>query len=224
MGRFDAEECEPEQLYAAQLHPGQLGTRQVRIPRSDIEDPSTEVEEVSIEKSRTGDSGTEQSGGAHSGIGRAGSGAAGVRQAGTAAPGAASADRARPRGRGGPGRRRFAPGRGRAPAALEWRDASLPLVGRVRAALWLPTILLAACAVALVYLAETSGVATTGYDIQRLQAERSEWQLRNEQLKLELAKLHSLAWVEAEATTRLGMQRPAQVTHLKPQPEPEGGR
>jgi hypothetical protein len=102
------------------------------------------------------------------------------------------------------------------PAALEWRDVSLPLVGRVHAALWLPTILLAACAVALVYLAETSGIATTGYDIQRLQAQRSEWQLRNQQLSLELAKLHSLAWIDAEATTRLGMQRPSQVAHVSP--------
>ncbi len=104
----------------------------------------------------------------------------------------------------------------RVPPALEWQDVSLPFMGRVRAELWLPTILLAACAVALVYLAETSGIATTGYDIQRLQAERSEWELRNEQLSLELDKLHSLAWVESQATTRLGMQRPARVTHIQP--------
>jgi hypothetical protein len=104
----------------------------------------------------------------------------------------------------------------RVPPALEWQDVSLPFMGRVRAELWLPTILLAACAVALVYLAETSGIATTGYDIQRLQAERSEWELRNEQLSLELDKLHSLAWVESQATTRLGMQRPAKVTHIQP--------
>jgi cell division protein FtsL len=113
--------------------------------------------------------------------------------------------------------RRYRSGR-HVPAALEWQDVSLPLMGRVRAALWLPTILLAACLVALVYLAETSGIATTGYDIQRLQTQRSEWLLRNEQLGLELAKLRSLAWVEAEATTRLGMQRPSKVTHVAPAP------
>lgn len=94
------------------------------------------------------------------------------------------------------------------PAALEWRDATLPIVGRLRAAAWWPTLLLAASLVALVYLLQTSGVATTGYDIQRLQAERADWQLRNEQLRLELAKRRSLTWVEAEATGRLGMQRP----------------
>jgi hypothetical protein len=69
-------------------------------------------------------------------------------------------------------------------------------------------LLLAASLVALVYLFETGGVATTGYDIQRLQAEGAEWQLRNEQLRLELAKRRSLTWIESEATGRLGMQRP----------------
>jgi hypothetical protein len=93
-------------------------------------------------------------------------------------------------------------------AALEWRDATLPILGRLRAAAWWPTLLLAGCLVALVYLVQTSGVATTGYDIQRLQAERADWQLRNEQLRLELAKRRSLTWVEAEATGRLGMQKP----------------
>jgi hypothetical protein len=94
------------------------------------------------------------------------------------------------------------------PAALEWRDESVPLLGRLRATAWLPSMLLAASLVALVFLLQTSGVATVGYDIQRLQAERADWQLRNEQLRLELAKRRSLTWVEAEATGRLGMQRP----------------
>src|SRR5215831_1867467 len=98
------------------------------------------------------------------------------------------------------------------PAALEWQESSLPLLGRLRAAGWLPTALLAVSVVALVYLLETSGVATTGYDIQRLQAERADWQLR-----LELAKRRSLTWVESEATSRLGMQRPdsGSLTYLR---------
>jgi hypothetical protein len=80
---------------------------------------------------------------------------------------------------------------------------------------WAPAVLLASCAVALMYLAQTSGVATTGYDIQRLQSERSEWILRNEQLKLELSELRSLAWVESEAVRRLGMQRAESFTYLR---------
>jgi hypothetical protein len=103
------------------------------------------------------------------------------------------------------------------PAALEWRDARLPIFGRLWATAWLPSILLAACLVSLVYLLETSGIATTGYDIQRLQGERDDWQLRNEQLQLELAKRQSLTWIESEATGRLGMVRaePTALTYVK---------
>ncbi len=99
-------------------------------------------------------------------------------------------------------------------AAFAWREAALPGIGPIRARGWLPAVFLAVCAMALVYLVQTSGIATTGYDIQRLQAEKSDWELRNEQLRLELAKVRSLAWVESEAVGRLGMQRPASVTYL----------
>ena len=64
------------------------------------------------------------------------------------------------------------------------------------------------------YLAQTSGALTTGYNIQRLQAERNAWRMRNQQLELELAKARSLAWVEAEAVNRLGMQKPTQQTAI----------
>lgn len=108
------------------------------------------------------------------------------------------------------------------PAAVEWEDATLPGVGSLRASAWLPTVLVAACAVALMYLIQTSGVANTSYDIQRLQAEQAAWTLRNEQLRLELAKLRSLTWVEAEAVSRLGMQRPPSVTFLQRPPAGAG--
>ena len=112
-----------------------------------------------------------------------------------------------------PFRRRVA----RPPAALEWQDARLPLLGRLSANAWLPCILLAGCLVALMYLLQTSGVATTGYDIQRLQADRDDWQLRNEQLQFELSKRRSLTWIESEAVGRLGMVRPepTALTYLK---------
>ena len=105
----------------------------------------------------------------------------------------------------------------RRPAALEWRDLRLPLVGRLSANAWLPSILLAGCLVALMYLLQMSGVATTGYDIQNLQAQRDDWVLRNEQLQLELAKRRSLTWIEAEAVGRLGMVRPepTALTYVK---------
>lgn len=103
------------------------------------------------------------------------------------------------------------------PAALEWQDSRLPVVGRLWARLWLPAVLIALCLVALVYLLQTAGIATTGYDIQRLQTERDDWQLRNEQLQLELAKRRSLTWIESEATGRLGMVQaePTALTYVR---------
>jgi hypothetical protein len=103
------------------------------------------------------------------------------------------------------------------PAALEWQGARLPLLGRLWARAWVPSALLAGSLVALMYLLQASGVAATGYDNQRLQIERDDWQLRNEQLRLELAKRRSLTWIESEATGRLGMVRaePTALTYLK---------
>jgi len=78
-------------------------------------------------------------------------------------------------------------------------------------------MLLAALLVLLMYLVQTSGIAASGYDIQRLQAERDDWQLRNEQLQLELAKRQSLTWIESEATGWLGMVRaePTALSYVK---------
>jgi hypothetical protein len=113
--------------------------------------------------------------------------------------------------------RRLDRGATQRPAALEWREARLPLLGRLWATAWLPSILFAGCLVSLMYLLQTSGVATTGYDIQHLQVERDDWQLRNEQLRFELAKRQSLTWIESEASGRMGMVRaePTALTYLK---------
>ena len=64
------------------------------------------------------------------------------------------------------------------------------------------------------YLVQTGGVLATGYTIQRLRAERNAWRVRNQQLELELAKARSLGWIENDAVSRLGMQRPSQQTVL----------
>jgi cell division protein FtsL len=91
------------------------------------------------------------------------------------------------------------------------------LLGPLKATAWLPLVLIAGCVVAVMYLQQTSRVATVGYDIQRLQVERDDWQLKNEQLRLELAKRQSLTWIEAQATGRLGMVRaePTALAYLK---------
>lgn len=60
------------------------------------------------------------------------------------------------------------------------------------------------------YLLQTGGALTTGYEIQKLERERTAWLNRNQQLEVEIARARSLAWVEHEAVHRLGMQRPPQ--------------
>ncbi|MCL4370617.1 MAG: hypothetical protein M1380_06885 [Chloroflexi bacterium] len=83
---------------------------------------------------------------------------------------------------------------------------------------WLPLASVLIGIASLFYLTQTSEVATTGYSIQELQVEESNWKLRNEQLSLELAKARSLAAVEAEATKRLLMVPAKDVVYLQPQP------
>src|SRR6185369_6743259 len=65
------------------------------------------------------------------------------------------------------------------------------------------------------YLLQTGGALTTGYEIQKLERERSSWLNRNQQLEVEIARARSLPWVEHEAVYRLGMQRPAQQTVVR---------
>jgi hypothetical protein len=77
------------------------------------------------------------------------------------------------------------------------------------------------------YLLQTGGALTTGYEIQKLERERAAWINRNQQLEVEIARAHSLAWVEHEAVYRLGMQRPSQSTVVRvddPIPPPTDSR
>src|SRR5919197_4290888 len=98
------------------------------------------------------------------------------------------------------------------------RVPPLPAPPRCNVVLWLGTLTLLVGLVAGSYLAYTSSVATSGYSIQRLRAERDAWRARNEQLRLELARVRSLTWVEHEAVARLGMQEPAPLTHVRVEP------
>lgn len=59
---------------------------------------------------------------------------------------------------------------------------------------------------ALAYLGGSTGVASTGYEAQRLQAQRDELRRQNALLDLELARLDSPGRIEAEAA-RLGLVR-----------------
>ena len=101
----------------------------------------------------------------------------------------------------------------RAPVGREHVNGAAWIAG-LQAAGWMPLVALLAGFISLVYLITTSSVATTGYNIQRLERDRDEWIARNEQLELELAKVHSLAWVEAQATSRLGMVKAEQPAYV----------
>ncbi len=89
-------------------------------------------------------------------------------------------------------------------------------------ALGLPTLaaaLLAALALlGLLYLTQTSGIATTGYDVQELEATRAQWQVRNDQLRLRIAEARSLGRVERDARLRLGMAAPERVVFVRAAP------
>lgn len=93
------------------------------------------------------------------------------------------------------------------PAIPSWRFLLLPVA---------LTMLIALAAA--IYLAHTGNLATASYNIQRLQGERGQWRMRNDQLRLELAKIQSLSWVEHEAVSRLRMQRPTQLVYLSAEP------
>jgi hypothetical protein len=91
---------------------------------------------------------------------------------------------------------------------------------------WLGLTLLFATVAVSLYLVQISTMATAGYELQRLETERDAWQARNEQLEYELAKRRSLAWVEAQATERLGLvrsDRPAPVIRVNAPPSSDQG-
>ncbi|MCS6801116.1 MAG: hypothetical protein RMM58_04785 [Chloroflexota bacterium] len=74
----------------------------------------------------------------------------------------------------------------------------------------LPGLLMMAAAlvsiVSVLLLIQTSGVASVGYDIQRLEEIRDHWRQSNWQLEQEIASLKSLDRIEREARTTLKMQ------------------
>ena len=74
-----------------------------------------------------------------------------------------------------------------------------------------------AFALALAYLAGTTGVASVGYEAQCLQATRDELHRQNVLLEIELARLDSPARIEAEAR-RLGLIRVAFIPVISADP------
>jgi len=81
---------------------------------------------------------------------------------------------------------------------------------RRRTFIWL---LLIGAALSLLYLNQTSDVATTGYDIADLENQQQLLTMQNEQLRLQIAQLESLDRVDREATARLHMGPPRRVLY-----------
>lgn len=68
--------------------------------------------------------------------------------------------------------------------------------------------------ISLLYLGQTSDVASTGYDIVDLQTEQHQYQMKNEQLRFQIAQLESLDRIDHEASSRLHMGPPNHVVYV----------
>ena len=71
--------------------------------------------------------------------------------------------------------------------------------------------------VAMLYLAETTTVATRGYEAQRLAQQRDELRRQNALLEVESARLDSPARIDAEAK-RIGLVRVATIPVVQLEP------
>ena len=90
-----------------------------------------------------------------------------------------------------------------------------PAFPRWRVLLWGALLTLVVVLIAGLYLANIGSLATSGYGILSLRAERDAWRTRNEQLRVELGKARSLTWVEHEAVSRLKMQKATGLVYLE---------
>lgn len=91
-------------------------------------------------------------------------------------------------------------------------------------AAWIPLAGILIGIASLLYLAQTSDVANIGYSIQDLQVQESNWEMRNEQLSLQLDKARALSGIEAQAKGRLLMVPADYPIFLKAAPVAGGSR
>jgi cell division protein FtsL len=86
---------------------------------------------------------------------------------------------------------------------------------RVNGALMFTLVALLVSAVGLLYLVQTSRVASLGYEASRLQRQREAQALANEQLSYDVARYESLPLVERVAQDQLGMQPMSAYRYLE---------
>ncbi|MPZ14066.1 MAG: hypothetical protein GEU73_06520 [Chloroflexi bacterium] len=85
-------------------------------------------------------------------------------------------------------------------AHVVWAPVNVPVS-------WIGLALILAVTATSLYLIQVSTVATAGYELQQVEAERKAWLARNEQAELEIATRRSLSAVEKQAVDHLGMVR-----------------
>lgn len=80
--------------------------------------------------------------------------------------------------------------------------------GSWRRRLVIVLIFVLAAPLSFLYVNQTSSLAAAGYDVTVLDGEEKLWQMRNEQLRLQVATLESLDRVDQVASSKLGMGPP----------------
>ncbi len=100
------------------------------------------------------------------------------------------------------------PGEGRAQSG-----ATLPRRA-TRPRLAFLAILVTAALLSFFYLRLTSDLATSSYDLAQLEQEQQAWQVRNEELRLQVSQLSSLDRVAQLAAARLQMGPPGRTAYV----------
>jgi cell division protein FtsL len=101
-------------------------------------------------------------------------------------------------------RREFYAGKRGAPASGNRRSARAIFVAG----------LLAVALVGFLYVRLTNDLASAAYDVSALQSEQRQWQMRNDQLRLEVDGLTSLDRIDRVAATQLGMGPPDKIVYV----------
>ena len=81
-------------------------------------------------------------------------------------------------------------------------------------------VLIMAALVSTLYLMQTSNIAIVGYDLRKLERQRLELEIKNEQVRMEIDRLRSLPVIEQRAS-ELGMSLPTSVIFVEKPPAPE---
>jgi len=103
---------------------------------------------------------------------------------------------------------------GRAAAAPHGRGWSLPGAGQVSRLLIIGVALLGVALLGLLQVLQTSQVATVGFQLRTLQAERSTLEAEIRLLEANVAERSQLELLHDEATGRLGMVEPEQTVRV----------